>query len=479
MTKNKKSKSKAKSNETKQTPPTIPDNFISIIRDFTRDLSTTFPEYAHLWVNWGDSKLPESEIQNLYHYCSGVYPERFFDILYQNDKIFENDSPTNVMFLPNVDFKILYNSEGLSENTKKAIWKYLQVVLFTIVNSVKDKANFGETMNLFDGINESELQDKLKETFSSIGDFFKNMDFNVDEQAGSTDDANSETKTESTPETETEGGMPNMEDFRKFTESMGESMGGDNPFANMGAMPGMPNAEELHGHLKTLFDGKIGSLAKELAEEISQDFSDILSDESGNPPNTQDVLQKMLKNPKKIMDLMKTVSSKLDSKMKSGEISRDEIMKEASEWMSRMKDMGGKDDFSEILKNLTKSMGGMGGLGGLAGMAGMAGLGKNMKFDTNAFDRMTKQQSQKEGIRSRLEKRQQARAMAMAQAQLQQSKQEPLQNIVFKMDDEGVQEKSYINQMETKNIDEIVADLQNSVVVPGKSKPNKKKKGKK
>jgi hypothetical protein len=238
--------------------------------------------------------------------------------------------------------------------------------------------------------------------------------------------------------------------------------------------------------LKTLFDGKIGSLAKELAEEISQDFSDILSDESGNPPNTQDVLQKMLKNPKKIMDLMKTVSSKLDSKMKNGEISRDEIMKEASEWMSRMKDMGGKDDFSEILKNLTKSMGGMGGLagmGGLGGLAGMAGLGKNMKFDTNAFDRMTKQQSQKEGIRSRLEKRQQARAMAMAQAQAQQGKQEPLQNMVFKMDDEGVQEKSYINQnaMANTNLDEIVAelDLQNSVVVPGKSKSNKKKKGKK
>jgi hypothetical protein len=41
---------------------------------------------------------------------------------------------------------------------------------------LKDKSDFGDAMNMFDGIDESELQNKLNETFSSIGDFFKNME---------------------------------------------------------------------------------------------------------------------------------------------------------------------------------------------------------------------------------------------------------------------------------------------------------------
>ena len=31
----------------------------------------------------------------------------------------------------------------------------------------------------------------------------------------------------------------------------------------------MPNADDLHEHLKGLFDGKTGKLAKELADELS------------------------------------------------------------------------------------------------------------------------------------------------------------------------------------------------------------------
>jgi len=162
--------------ETESKEPNVPpENFIIIVRDFLKDLSITYPEFSYLWANWTDPKLPESEIQKLYDYCITVYPERFFDILYQNFDLFSSESTNNTFFLPNVDFKILYNCDNVSENTKKAIWKYLQLLLFTIVNSIKDKSDFGDTMNLFDGIDENELQNKLNETFSSIGDFFKNM----------------------------------------------------------------------------------------------------------------------------------------------------------------------------------------------------------------------------------------------------------------------------------------------------------------
>jgi hypothetical protein len=433
----KKSKSKQENKESEKTVNTPPENFIVIVRDFIKDLSITFPEYVHLWINWTDPKLPESEIQRLYDYCVSVYPQRFFDILYQNADVFDAESNINTCFLPNVDFKLLYCCDNVSENTKKALWKYLQLLLFTIVNSIKDKTNFGDTMNLFEGIDENELQSKLNETFSSIGDFFKNMEENINKNDNETNE-------------NTDIPMPDMNDFLKFAEKMKEDVNGD------GEMPGgfkfdrsnMPNPEDLHNHLKGLFEGKIGTLAQELAEEISQEFGDILGGNEGDEAtSTQDVLKKMMKNPKKIMDLMKTVSAKLDQKMKNGDISKDEILKEATEWMSKMKDMGGADQFNEIFKNLTKNMG---------------GLGKNMKFDKNAFERMTKAQSMKERMRNKLEQR---RQQAIAQAALNKSnaviqQTDAPNNYVFRMENGEVQEKTFISKkQQDKEIDDIMAKL--------------------
>ena len=147
---------------------TVPDNFGSIIRDFTNDLSTTFPEYSYLWEKWG--KVDADYIE-LYRYCLGIYPERFFDILYQNDEIFTND--TNTLFLPCVEFKLLFQCQGISEKTKQTIWKYLQLIMVTIMNGIEDKSAFGDTMNLFDGINEEDLHSKLSETINGLSDFFK------------------------------------------------------------------------------------------------------------------------------------------------------------------------------------------------------------------------------------------------------------------------------------------------------------------
>jgi hypothetical protein len=462
MPKKTKSKTENKENESKQVIP--PENFIIIVRDFVKDLSITFPEYSHLWVNWTDSKLPESEIQKLFDYCITVYPERFFDILYQNSDVFNSENTTNTFFLPNVDFKLLYNCDNVSENTRKAIWKYLQLLLFTIVNSIKDKTNFGDSMNLFDGIDENELQNKLNETFSSIGDFFKNMEENIN-----TNESNESNESNG----DSEMPMPDMEDFLKFAEKMKEDTDADSdsgiPSGFKFDRNSMPNPEELHGHLKGLFEGKIGTLAQELAEEISQDFGDILGgNDEDQPTSTQDVLKKMLKNPKKIMDLMKTVSSKLDKKMKDGDISKDEIMKEATEWMSKMKDMGGTDQFNEIFKNLTKNMG---------------GLGKNMKIDKNALERMTKTQSMKERMRNKLEQR---RQQAIAQAALNQSnaviqETNAPNNYVFRMENEGVQEKTYISKkQQDQEIDEIMSKL-DIKDEPAQTQPPKKskKKGKK
>jgi hypothetical protein len=451
--KNKKSAKKESVPKKSVEAPAIPDNFVNLIVDFTRDLSTTFPEFSHLWQQWTTLEIPEAEVRHLFDYCLTVFPERFFDILYQNEEIFKAESTINTVFLPGVEFKALFNCENVSENTRKAIWKYLQVILLASLNSVKDKAGFGDAMNMFDGIDENDLQSKLSETISGISEFF-NMG-----KAEEDDDED----VEDIPY-EGDGAIPSAEEFAKTFD-----------FSKMAGS--MPNAEDLHGHLKGLFDGKIGSLAKEMAEEISKDFENILGGDGNDMRSTQDVLKNMMKNPKKIMELMKTVGAKLNSKMDSGDISKDDLMKEAAEWIGKMKDMGGSDQFGELFKNLTKNMG---------------GLGKNMRFDESALNRLTKTQSTKDRMRNRLAERKAAaeavRQKAMAQAQKNAAAQNSVleatapNNYVFRVDGDGPQEKSVKKSKAEmdKELDDLVASIGVENTEPEKPKSkSKKSKGKK
>lgn len=355
----------------------LPDNFRTALYDFCIDLSITFPEYSHLWVKWTSPDVTVEELTHVFGYCVSVYPERFFDILYQNGEIFNPDNNLETRFLPGVDFKLLFHCDGVTENTKKTMWKYLQLILFSVIGNVRNKASFGDTMNMFDGINEKELNEKLNETMSSLTDFFKNISENVD----NTREDSSASSTASANTGEGEG------------ESGGDGEPFQNPFQRSGTdfkkmFENMPNIGNIQDHLKTLFDGKIGSLAKELAAEITEDLTGVFTQEDmENITSTEDVLKKLMKNPKKIMDMMKMVGTKLDRKMNSGDISKDEIMKEASELMSKMKEMGGTEQFNEIFKNLTKGM----------------GLGKNVRMDTNALSRMTKQNATRERLLKKME----------------------------------------------------------------------------
>ena len=440
----------------------FPKNFRSVVRDFATDLSATFPEYSYYWAKWVDPDISDDALTILFAHCEKVYPERFFDILYQNAEIFDEKSETNVYFLPNVSFKLLFHCEGVSENTKKTIWKYLQLMLFTIVGGVTDKSSFGDTMNLFKDIDEKELQEKLNETMIGVTDFFKNLEetnSKTESGAGAGADAN------------TDDAPPSTEQFREGFKNMFENMPG-----SFGKTEGMPNVEKMQEHLKTLFDGKIGALAKEMAEEIADDFKDILGADTGDMQSTNDVIKKLMKNPAKIMELMKTVGGKLDAKMKSGEFSREDMMKEAGDLLGKMKDMGGQDQFNEMFKNLAKNMGGM---------------GKNMKFDQNAMERMTKLSSTQERLRKKMELKKQEREIQAQQQELRNQQQAKMNyslnskgasnDLVFSLDGAEKQEKSFIHPDLIKEMmqnDEARANMDKSSSGAANNKKTKNKKNK-
>ena len=321
----------------------IPEEFEKIISECIIALLEVCPEYKNN-VNEDlksiiDGKPTESNIKSLYDYCCKIYPINIFNIMGKSEELFENDE-NDTHFLPGIDFKNIWKDDSISDTTKETIWKYLQLILFTIVGNISDMDSFGESAKLFEMIDEDELRDKLQDTFENMEKMFSEA------ESAEKNDSN----TDQCP------GNTNKQPFN------------------------MPDVNNMHDHIKGLMGGKLGKLAAEIAEETAQELN-INENDHGS---VKDVFQSMMKNPTKLMGIANKIGSKLETKMKSGELDEKELMKEAAEMFSKMKNTPGMGDIEKMMR----SMGGMGGRGGKG------------KVDMNAmqqhFDRQTKIMGMKE-----------------------------------------------------------------------------------
>ena len=405
-------------------PVTIGDisaEFQTIILDFLRDIDGSFPEYhealtRYLGYSHEMKPMPDELYIELYTHCRSVYPVRFFDILYKNEETLFTSEATEASteFLPGVDFRDIWATEDITENTKDTIWKYLQLILFSIVNNLSDMGSFGDTAKLFEAIDNTELKTKLEEVISEMGDMFGTAGASAD------------------------GQPPNLDEtFKKATEFMNQAFehGEQQQQSGAGAgtgtgtgtnqpPPPIPDASSIHEHLSGILNGKIGKLAKEIAEETAAD----LNLDMENETSMKGVFQQLLKNPSKLSGIIKSVGSKLDTKLKSGELKESEIMQEASELMSKMKNMPGMNNLASMLSKMGMSMpGGMGGGGGAGGGkvnfgAMQSQLNKNMK-QAQMRERLLKKVQDKQAAQAA-----QAAAAAAAAAQAAASTKAPVIN---------------------------------------------------
>ena len=274
-------------------------DFGKVMRDFLRDLTTTFPEISESMdadlaaIRDSEGDVEES-VNKIKESCAAIYAPRFFDILYQNADMFEDEEP--VMLLPGIDFRSLWK-ENISDSTRETMWKYLQLILFTVVSDVSDSSSFGDTAKLFEAIDEGEFKTKLEDTIKQMETVF--------EGAGTATDASG---------------------------------------VNVGDLP---DPSVIHERVAGMMGGKLGKLAKEIAEETAQEMNIDLEAKDG--ASVQDVFQKLFKNPTKLMGLVKKVGGKLDDKIKSGEIKESELMQEASDMLSQMKDMPGMSNIQQMI----------------------------------------------------------------------------------------------------------------------------------
>lgn len=351
-------------------------------------------------------------LNNVYEYCKHTFAVRSIDILYQNEDIFlnkgnvknsnSNDNAICTMFLPDIEFSDLYYDDTSSQ-TKQTLWKYLQLLLFNIITSIDDISFFGNSLELLKIIDSENLSAKIQSTVEELSNIFSfkenkapkknNDDQECKEEEGDEDDSHGL------------GDLPNMEglfdisgspfamfntmfndlsnNFKEFSENMNDNSGdSDNNKHNDYAIP---DKEELFSHLNNLINGKIGSLAKEIAEETSKDF-DL---ESENLGDVNDLLKGFMKNPSKMMGLIDNINKKINNKMKDGSIKESELLEEATEIFKNMKNMPGMTNFNDILKsmNLDKFM------------------PKGGKINPNTFQNMMEQNVKMSKMKERMRKK--------------------------------------------------------------------------
>ena len=331
-----------------------------IVIDFTRDILVTFPEQKELLhpdlkqlmdTSAVDSTAYTNALHAVFSHCKKVYPEKFFDILYQNNEVFSN----SIEFLPGIDFSLLWIDKDLSDKTRETIWKYLQLLLFTLVSSISDETSFGDTASIFEAIDENEFKKKLEETIDQMKHVFAKTEKDEHENGNESENANT---------------IPNIN------------------------IADLPDPTDIHEHVTGMMNGKLGKLAREIAEETAAE----LNMDMENASSVNDVFKTLFKNPTKLMSLVKNVGSKLDNKLKSGDMKESELLQEASDIMKKMKSMPGMGDLQSMLSKM-----GMGNM-----MPGGSGGKVNVNAMKSKLDQNLKAAKNKERLLAELDKRKQA-----------------------------------------------------------------------
>ena len=304
------------------------EKFTKIINDFTNDLILTFPEL----------KPPIDEIikncSKTYDHCIEMFPKIFFEILYENETLFEKEC----FLLPGINFTLIMK-ENITEKTKKTIWKYLQLILFCILEKINSNKSFGETSKIFEGVEEEELHKKIAQTMEEMKNLF------VDSES----------------------------------DCSGEPIDMD--------------PEKMKSHLDDLMNGKIGTLAKEIAEEAKKSIGD-----------EKEFMENVMKNPQKILSLVKNIGGKLEEKISSGQVKESELLEEATQIMDKIQDIPG-------LKEM------------------MAKMGLNGKMDFKAMANKMQQHMKGSKTKERLQKKRENRNNEKEATAQKQSHSQPVESL--------------------------------------------------
>jgi hypothetical protein len=239
------------------------ENSSKLFQSFIKDIIDVFPEYEKRLTKYYHSTLSSEDINDpkLQDFLENVN-EISSEIINKDISVFDNDP----IILQNVSFKLLWNSDEISDQSKNSIWKYLQTFCAIKVQSESEQTKIDDV------IKKIELNEKVKDKET----------------------------------------LKNMKKLQKLNEQFDikeiESVLKDNPGTIDDGMTEMDKMFE---------NTSIGQIAKEITEDL--DIENIMNNGGG----IQDLF-----SGGNMANIMQTISSKMADKKDT--MGTDELMKEAS-----------------------------------------------------------------------------------------------------------------------------------------------------
>jgi hypothetical protein len=264
-------------------------DFEKVMTDLAADLIYTFPEYTPLINKW--SYMSTDCMQSFCH--KKISPHRDAIMTKQSSLFLTADTE----FLPNIHFKNLWQCD-VSDETREALWKYLQLLYIHSFSSQTDEA-VNKVMNVLQ-------EPQMKEALSQL------MENSIKESAKQTD----ETKQATKPEKE--------------------------------------KNEEATDYFSTMLNGNLGKLAREITEENADSLESLgLNDFSfSETDNETDIFAKLMSDPSKLFGMVKNVGEKMEAKLNSGELNRTDMMNEAQQLMTH--GFPGMEQFQSMFNQFAK-----------------------------------------------------------------------------------------------------------------------------
>ena len=308
----------------------VEQKFFDLFSKFIRDISKTYPETKNcLYRNYGDY-LDDDIKKDI----NDVKIENFIKIIHDNHTLITNKDETffelEINVLEEISFKNLW-SRNISDKTKKIFWKYLQSFALISIN-LKSNTALSEAL---EKINDDEFSNEIIEN--------KDVARDLSEIKKLADEIKEEIKEED------ESGLEDM-------------IGG-------------------------LMDTGIGSIAKEVADNVDMEKMFGSIDENANP---MDIISNMM-NPDKMNEIFSNIGQVVEKKKQSGEFTEDSLKSEAEGLYGQM-------GSNPLFSNLMKQMGAPGGPGTSTGMT------DNMSRQENESDE-DKREKLKQKIREKKQSR--------------------------------------------------------------------------
>ena len=323
---------------------TYNDYFNYYLKEFLNELINNFPEVKpNVLANYRNLLEGKDNKNDVYvKYFMTKINNHLISIAKKDDTLFNKE---NLVFIEGVDFHQIWNNSLTTDQNKKAIWKYLQMLMLI---GRKVIPNHKEILDMLKKVgDEVSVPAKVEKTLTELSE--EEKEEAKKSQSGGFDMGNLLNMASGLKGMTGggDGGMDIGSLFKNLSEGLGDLNFGDMPNFDTANDESTETEQGEESGENTSSSGggdsrpgvATSGLFADLAKEMTETFDFEAMEKDGAPPqNVGEALGKFMSgdNPAKLMNMVSKFGSKLQNDISSGKVNQNDLMKETMQMMGNL-----------------------------------------------------------------------------------------------------------------------------------------------